>query len=81
MTKQAAPSADPKQAEFELWIAAVDHHVRRNYAISLHDLPDTLTRDGFDSGETPESYFRETIIPLVIQEFGGAGALLFVDAA
>lgn len=68
---------DPRLAEFKLWRQAVSALVRRTFGVSLSDLPDMTTRDAFDQGISPESFFQEEVVSVAREEFGNEA----VDAA
>lgn len=61
---------DPRLAEFKLWRQAVSVLVRRAFGVSLADLPDMMTRDAFDQGVSPESFFQEDVVRVAREEFG-----------
>lgn len=47
---------------YEEWMAQVDSAVgAMAFGLSVHDLPDFLSRDMFDDGATPEEAAREAL--------------------
>lgn len=38
---------------YDAWMDAVDTEVQGIAGVSVHDLPDFLSRDAFDAGDTP----------------------------
>lgn len=61
---------DPKTEAFCLWRAAVSRLVQRTFGVALADLPDMATRDAFDAGVSPESFFAEDVVRLMREEYG-----------
>ena len=61
---------DPKTEAFCLWRAAVSLLVRKTFGVALADLPDMATRDAFDAGVSPESFFSEDVVSLMREEYG-----------
>ncbi len=76
-TSVPAHLVDPKTEEFKLWRQAVSHLVRRSFGVSLDDLPDLMTRDSFDQGISPESFFEDDVVSMLREEYGND----VVDAA
>ena len=55
---------------FQDWTTDLDLVCRKRLGMSLHDLPDMATRDGFDAGDSPEEFFEETLVPLLREDHG-----------
>lgn len=39
---------------YDEWMEAVDRRVAARAGMSVHDLPDWLSRDAYDGGDTPD---------------------------
>jgi len=46
---------------FEDWIQELDLLCFCNYGMSIHDLPDMLTRDAWEDGISPLQFFHDEI--------------------
>lgn len=46
---------------FENWMEIVDHCCQMDFGLSIHDLPDMLFRDAYDSGLAPEDFMAENL--------------------
>jgi hypothetical protein len=55
---------------FDMWLKEVDRLCMSRLGVSLHDLPDMLTRDAYDSGAKPKDFFNETVLEQVREDFG-----------
>ena len=46
---------------FDQWMERVDHVCQMDFGLSIHDLPDMLFRDAYDSGLSPEEFMSENL--------------------
>ena len=46
---------------FEQWMERVDQVCQMDFGISIHDLPDMLFRDAYDSRQSPEDFMYENL--------------------
>lgn len=56
--------------KFASWLKAVDSIIMDKVEMGLFDLPDMLTRDAFDAGESPKDFVYSTVIDTLREEFG-----------
>lgn len=57
----------PKMS-FSAWEMTLDRICRSRLGMSLSDLPDVMTRDAYDCGESPSSFYLEEILPMVQED-------------
>lgn len=75
MTASATASAmTSPPSGHDAWREEVDLMCRRHFLLGLDDLPDVPTRAAYDAGESPEEFFRETVVPRLREAHGS-----FVD--
>jgi hypothetical protein len=46
---------------FDTWMERIDRCCQLDFGLSIHDLPDMLFRDAYDSGLTPETFMAENL--------------------
>lgn len=46
---------------FEDWMERIDRCCQMDFGLSIHDLPDMLFRDAFDSGLSPEEFMTDNL--------------------
>ncbi len=44
---------------FDQWMEQVDRCCQLDFGLSIHDLPDMLFRDAYDSGLSPQDFMAE----------------------
>lgn len=59
---------------YDAWIRELDRLSEARLSVSLDELPDLMTRDAYDAGISPETFFEEVVLPR-LQE----GDIAFVD--
>ncbi len=52
-----------EEDRYQKWLELLNYVVEIHTGVSLDDLPDFCTRDGFDSGTTPMEFYQENIAP------------------
>lgn len=65
--------------QFAEWLNEIDSLVTSRLGISLFDLGDMLFWDSYDSGETPEEFIEDSLVPEVQAEYGKDIANLLLD--
>lgn len=58
---------DDLQLQYLDWMAALDRMIRRKTGMSVHDLPDMPTHEGFDSGASAREFFAEEVMPHLVE--------------
>jgi len=48
--------------KYQEWIDTVDSMCWDELGLSIHDLPDVMTRDGFDDELTPAEFFEMSVL-------------------
>ncbi len=61
------PATDP---DFVEWKHEVNRLLFLHFSLTLDDLPDMLTRDAFDSGQTPDDFYENEVREVLVEEFG-----------
>ena len=54
---------------YETWMKAVDLAVQGLCGLSVHDLPDWLSRDSYDGGDTPQEAAAQ-VVEDALEEMG-----------
>lgn len=44
---------------YQEWESKLNNLILRNYGVSLHDLPDCMTRDAYEDGISPEDFMED----------------------
>jgi len=60
---------------FAQWLEELDRIIMSRVEMGLFDLPDMLTRDAFDAGDTPMEFYKSTVLDTLEKEFGDVSFL------
>ncbi len=65
---------------FADWLEELDKIILSRVGMGLFDLPDMLTRDSYDTGDTPMKFYRDTVLKTLESQFGDVSFLEEVES-
>ena len=50
------------EGTYKQWMVALDHVDQTNLGVSVHDIPDMLTRSAYDEGRDVEDFYENEVM-------------------